>query len=90
MKITNEPIEWPIWLLPVIVLMSTLLPVPTCRYFGQIEDRFYVTGLVLVSLRYLRGWRRGAPMADLVIYSITGIFMPYISILFVQTISRFI
>ena len=91
MKIVNKRFAWPIWPLAVIVVVSGMaLPVISCRRVAQIEDGFCYTGLFLVSLRYLWGWKRGGYLVDLIVYLLLGLLMPIISISYVRLLSVFI
>lgn len=91
MKIANKTLIWPVWLIVAIIAVSAFgLPVPTCRPLGQLEDRLCLVGYVLVVSRYLWSWKRGGALIDLVLYSIIGLLMPYVSILFVGVLSMVI
>jgi len=88
MKIGNETFAWPIWLLPVIIGAPLMIyPRGTCRSLGSLEDGIYILVYLLVSLRYLRGWKRGGNMIDLIIYSTIGFSVPYLTSSFLRLLS---
>ena len=85
MKITNEPFPWPLWLLPVIIVVSSITWVVIIGDpLANLRASLCAVGWILIILRYLWGWKRGGSLMDLIIYSLIGLFMPYISDLFVE------
>lgn len=90
MRITSKTYYWPIGVLPVMVVVSAIMPRPNNGFLDTIDGRIHAIGIGMISIRYLYAWRKGAPFFDFIVYVLLGVFIPYAALIFVELISKFV
>lgn len=76
MKYLREKFFWPLWILPIVILLPLLLMPVVSSSMQFIYDRLLICGYSLITLRYLWSWRRGGERIDWIIYVLLMLLMP--------------
>lgn len=90
MDTDNTNFHWPLWALPLAIILSIILQPGILDKLGEARTRIAALSYVALSIRYLWAWRKTGSKVDWIIYMALIILTPLIASMIVAALAAYL
>jgi len=79
MKGGNGKFHWPLWALPLTIVLSVIINPYVGDRMEDARSRIMTCGYLAISIRYLWAWRKTGSKTDWIVYTALTMLTPLIA-----------